>query len=333
MTSIRDAAPFAYVVFCSTALVLQSIWELFLVPLMYSRWTRPFVLLQGLGFFAMSLVLLNLQYLPLVELVLWALLFGPAGIAWLRARFPSLLAPRMLATPEADPERISFGSRLLPALLVVVLFLAVVQNAISPYLLPESLARYTARWHSRAQVVFFPFAQQPVNVFNKLDLGMGAAFFVLHEVDEEGRHIRTVPIYDDEGGRLDYLRNDLLYFGYSLHWQRRKMEVKFVDGDPNRPAPATLDLVGRVALLDSVLTGGDRERLYEVRFYTREMLDDVVPVRWSEAREGKRMRFKMRAEALAGAGPRDWMTFDLPPGQWIEERRVRETDVALTSGS
>jgi predicted DCC family thiol-disulfide oxidoreductase YuxK len=59
----------------------QSIFQLFMVPLMFWRWGRRFVCLWGFSFFLISLLTINLSYLPHVELVLWALLFIPLGAA------------------------------------------------------------------------------------------------------------------------------------------------------------------------------------------------------------------------------------------------------------
>ena len=95
-------------------------------------------------------------------------------------------------------------------------------------LAPETAAEWVAiekgqgryaRWVYRG--FFRLFAQGPVDVMNRLDIErVGQHFFVVCEVDESGVPVRVVPYLDDAGGRLDYLRNDLLYYRYALPWQR-----------------------------------------------------------------------------------------------------------------
>ncbi|MEZ4871703.1 MAG: hypothetical protein R2827_05535 [Bdellovibrionales bacterium] len=58
-----------------TGMYVQGVWELFLFPLMFFRMGRVFIGLQGFAFFAISAIFMNLGYLPVYELVLWALLF------------------------------------------------------------------------------------------------------------------------------------------------------------------------------------------------------------------------------------------------------------------
>jgi hypothetical protein len=339
LRAIRDAFPGAYVAFCCVALAVQAVWEILLVPLMYSRWTRPFVVAQGAGFFVMSLAFLNLQYLPVVELLLWSLLFGPVALAFARRT----ARERLRAAPEVRPAdlattadagafiSVNFGSRALPALVVAGCVIAVAQSASSPSILPYSLGMFTEPWYVRASAIFQAVAQRPVNVFNKADLAMGSAWFVLHETDDSGRHLRLVPLYDAEGGRLDYLRNDLLYFGHSLKWQRSLPTRKFEGGDPALPTAASVDLATNVAHLDAVLTGPTRPRHYEARFFVREMKTDVLPVRWLDPVAGGRVRFQVRPEDVAWARSADWCTFNLPPGQAGARDRERQTGEWLAS--
>jgi len=61
---------------CKLGLFIQSVWELLLFPLMYVRWGRLFVLVQGIGFFLVSIFILNLGYLPYIEICMWIFLFN-----------------------------------------------------------------------------------------------------------------------------------------------------------------------------------------------------------------------------------------------------------------
>jgi len=62
--------------FMKISLVVQGFWELLLFPLFYIPIFRPFVVFQGLAFFVISTMTLNLGYLPYGELLLWFFIFG-----------------------------------------------------------------------------------------------------------------------------------------------------------------------------------------------------------------------------------------------------------------
>ena len=57
----------------------QTLFQYLMIPLMFLTLGRWFVFLWGIGFFVVSLICINLSYLPHIELVLWALIFCPAG--------------------------------------------------------------------------------------------------------------------------------------------------------------------------------------------------------------------------------------------------------------
>ncbi|MCB0340386.1 MAG: hypothetical protein KDD53_12320, partial [Bdellovibrionales bacterium] len=48
---MAEAYPTLFDIFFTTALLVQGIWETFLLPLMFFRWGRVFVVIQGTGFF------------------------------------------------------------------------------------------------------------------------------------------------------------------------------------------------------------------------------------------------------------------------------------------
>ena len=59
------------------ASVLQSFFQFFMFPLIFSTSGRKFVYVYGLIFFLISLFFLNLSYLPHVEIILWLVIFLP----------------------------------------------------------------------------------------------------------------------------------------------------------------------------------------------------------------------------------------------------------------
>jgi len=98
MSRAAESAPVLYDFLCRTALWAQGAWELFLLPLMFWRWGRLFAKWQGLAFFLVSAVGINLDYLPFTELVFWLLVFNyrvPRTVAAPRAPVP--LLPKALA--------------------------------------------------------------------------------------------------------------------------------------------------------------------------------------------------------------------------------------------
>jgi predicted DCC family thiol-disulfide oxidoreductase YuxK len=77
--SFEGYAPVALSLFSIFSAIGQSAFQLFMIPLMFWRSGRHFVCFWGFSFFLISLVLINLSYLPHIELVLWMLIFVPFG--------------------------------------------------------------------------------------------------------------------------------------------------------------------------------------------------------------------------------------------------------------
>src|SRR5262249_49372266 len=157
--------PRGYALVGQAALVVQVGWELLLLPLMYWRPSRWFVLLQGLAFFACSLALLHLQYLPLAELTLWALVFGTGWCA---------------PGPAAEP-RPAWGLLPVRGFALASAVAAGIHLTLCPFELEGDVifkppAKYTA-----CQPFFRLFAQRPVSVFNRPDMDVSSCWFVLHE--------------------------------------------------------------------------------------------------------------------------------------------------------
>ena len=58
-------------------IIIQSFFQLFMIPLLFLKIGQKFVFYWGLVFFGVSLVFINLSYLPHIEIVLWAMVFLP----------------------------------------------------------------------------------------------------------------------------------------------------------------------------------------------------------------------------------------------------------------
>jgi len=57
------------------AFIGQSIFQVFMIPLVLTKWGRFFVKYWGMSFFLSSLFFINLSYLPHMEILLWLILF------------------------------------------------------------------------------------------------------------------------------------------------------------------------------------------------------------------------------------------------------------------
>jgi predicted DCC family thiol-disulfide oxidoreductase YuxK len=58
-----------------SGVVFQSIFQILMIPLIFFKWGRIFIIIWGLVFFTISLVGINLSYLPHVEIIYWLLIF------------------------------------------------------------------------------------------------------------------------------------------------------------------------------------------------------------------------------------------------------------------
>ena len=55
--------------------VMQSVFQFLMIPLMFFSWGRKYVVIWGMVFFFISLIGINLSYLPHVEIIFWLLIF------------------------------------------------------------------------------------------------------------------------------------------------------------------------------------------------------------------------------------------------------------------
>ncbi len=312
--------PELYDLVCSIGLYVQAFWQAALLPLLFLpfRVARGFAILQGLAFFLASTFLLNLGYLGPFELLLWALVFATAPRCGLDPRLRGQGGPK-----ESGPRLVV----LTVGLVVGALFLAENLVAIVDVLAGTQVSRTVAL--PRPLLVTFGLGR--VNVFNEPDIRLGTAHPVIVETDAAGKSMRVVPFLDHEGGRLDYLRNDLLYFGWSLHWQRQPRAVRFKGRDPVRATGETFRLLQRVVDLDVCLTGFATPRYYRAVLMSRDIVrTDGLP-RWTEPSEITSVRLEvgeaeatdLRAQLNGAAGLVG--CYDLPPGHAGSNRRARET--------
>jgi hypothetical protein len=93
-TSVYNRAHGLFVVFSVGATYGMLLWQLALLPLaLLSRWTRGFVIVWGVLFFAFSTYVLHLKRLGVYEFVLWALIFWNWAPPW-KPKIPSTSSTR-----------------------------------------------------------------------------------------------------------------------------------------------------------------------------------------------------------------------------------------------
>lgn len=311
---LRTASPTLFVWLCKSGLYIQAFFETFLLPLMFLGWVgRFFVFAQGLGFFLISLLFINLGYLPIHELILWLLLFGyrDAVLPWSRK-------------PEVHDQ--TGASKSLEGFILAVIMVCLTFNVLN--LAAIHRAGWNGKWPWTQpiwKIVHRSLGQDPVNVFNKTDLETGAFKMVIWVVDEEGHPVRVVPFMGPNGGRLDYLRNDYIYFGRTLRWLRTPESAKFVDGNYEAFGPMTSQVVSTILELDSLVTGLDRPRRYRVEIGRRDIIETERFLAWGPWTSLVVREFQLSPAVINRLRPDEHLTFILPPGHWRSHAREERT--------
>lgn len=76
---IQASMPEVFMFMSAVMIIGQSIFQFFMLPLMWFKWGRFFVLFWGFAFFVACLFLINLSYLPHVEILGWLAIFTRMG--------------------------------------------------------------------------------------------------------------------------------------------------------------------------------------------------------------------------------------------------------------
>lgn len=210
----------------------QTLFQMAMIPLVFTRWGTRFVAAWGWIFILGSVFHLQLTLLPFVEVILWGMVFLPAR--WFTA---------IGVTPARGAIRsdhIGFAARAYTAS-YGVLSLMFFTNAILGSTIGSSLPHWVAN-----PVLYYAGLVAP-NVFNTADLTMGDRWAVLTRIDRD--QATLVPFDGLEGERLGYLRSDLLYFANSLRW-RREMIIAGDLAAYHKPGAPGHAYAYRVALYD-----------------------------------------------------------------------------------
>ncbi len=215
----------------------QTVFQIAMIPLMFSRWGAAYVRIWGWVFILGSLVDLQLTLLPFVEVVLWTMVFVPSRrFAALGSTKAKVMAPGSRKHPHRPRLPITvyavgYGS------LSLLFFTNAILGATTGGSLPPWIA---------SPVLFYAGLVAP-NVFNTTDLRMGDRWAVLTRLDQD--RVNLVPLDGFDGERLAYLRSDLLYYANSLRWRREMIGADDLTAF-HEPGGAGYDYAYRVALYD-----------------------------------------------------------------------------------
>lgn len=267
--SVEALTPGGFGSMSAVAVLGQTLFQggmLFLV-----RWTggRAFVVLWGWLFFALSLVALQLTYLPHLEIVLWFLLFGLPHRAGLTREGRALHRPPVLVQPGSWRMVVPFLA--VPYLLVGVLSplpsLLQVTYGTSPADLAPAVSHYE---HYSRKLGF-----SPPNVFNTPDLRTSDHWASVHRLVGTNQQILVPFAAPEDGARLAYHRSDPIYYGNSLRWRRLMSGLDLVSA--HQPGQVGWDLMAEVVEYD-LRRKGLEEASYVIRVWTNRGTDLSAPV-------------------------------------------------------
>jgi len=235
-------------IFSAIGLILQIIWQMGMIPMMWSnyRWAVFFAKWYG-WFFVVFSFGLNISALPPAEVVAWAFLFGPPCF------------PKWRGWSGALPTHRGIRSRVGELCLsgwrwaaVFYAFLHVLPASRASVSTPGfwDVTRYIGLWAP--------------NVFNEDDLRMGDVWLVFEAKLPSGK-VRQLPFNDSKGRRAWWHMSDLIYYGNSLGQRRGVLHTDPFEylGNPQTGGAAVM----RVLQFDRRLHAGEGDVTYTVKLH------------------------------------------------------------------
>jgi hypothetical protein len=321
---LQERWPLVFQVSCTTMLLVQSLWEMLLVPLLSKESGRRFCGAFGWMFFLVSLTTVNLGYLPYFESILWLLLFPPTELAWRESRV--LNRPREELTSANGTSCASY--RPLASLSVAI---AVIASATSLVLHNPLLPRVAIiapdgnLYHSLNRVCKF-FGQGDVNVFNGRDIArIGQTVLVLAETDGAGNTLRLVPYMDSQGGRLAYFRNDVVLYRFSVQWHATFDAATFGDSNLVGNGVHADYLARRLCLFDACVRSAVGPKRYRAQLLTRALKGPPESCEWSPLQVRLDWPICFEASEVTQARSHFGPSFVLPPRHQFERSRTQLT--------
>ena len=249
----------------------QAVYQVAMVPLIYNRWGVWFVGLWGAAFFIISVILLQISWIPTCECVLWAVIFLPAGLV---TKPLKTVNTRAIEAARHCNWQTSTRAGLATAatLCAFTLLFFVVLGHHYPSV---GLLRKAAK-HMGPRLYYLGL--DVPDVFNKLDLSTEKYWYVMERQDASGQ-ISHVPIALSDGSREYYHWFDTVYFSNFVPW-RRMMGLHA--GNPLDllvPGQGCYELLRRAVQFDRRLQHLPDDTQYRVTVYGQEQGQWTKPPR------------------------------------------------------
>jgi hypothetical protein len=226
--ALESMLPGAVHLFAAGATVVQLLMQTMTAPMMFWRRTAPVAVLWGFLFTISSIVLLQLNYLGVFELLLWFTLFH---------------RPRPSVAPQpAVALRPALVERTLHAFVAAVLMLFVANDVV--YVANDVVyaSGHEAWRNERISRAFAAVGLQAPDVFNDNDLRLGDAWPVVYY----GNRDQLLPIHGLNGERLTWIWwSDLLFYGIANRWKNDISSHDIFD-----PAKPPIQRLMRLTLFD-----------------------------------------------------------------------------------
>lgn len=210
--------------------ILQSVFQILMIPLIFFKAGKKYVKIWGFIFFTISLVFLSLSYLPHLELILWLVIFCPFKLE--NKNISILHDDKCNVASEKIQSKLIFKNdtyfikSVYFFYLICISMFVIVNN--SKY---DRIAGYkeSAISFKKAHIAFCKsIGIEAPQVFNNVDLSMGDNFMTIKKL--KNNKWELIPFTGAKGERLNYLdldillftnhNSDLLYFGNSLVYRR-----------------------------------------------------------------------------------------------------------------
>ncbi len=220
------SSPILFGIFSIAAGIFQSIFQFLMLPLVFLKHGKKFVVLWGLSFVIMSLLFINLSYLPHVELVFWLLVFFPVRSA---SEKHSMIH---FSNYRKTPLKRFYTLYSLILILFIFLCFPILGNRVcgSRVFKDSRLSNFPKYFKNGIVKIGLSIP----DVFNKVDLSMGNHWMLLYRMNNN-QQWELVPITAIDGSRINYLgcdilhftnhNTDFLYFGSTLLYRRSILEV------------------------------------------------------------------------------------------------------------
>lgn len=231
---VESFAPWAILLFSQMSGIGQSIFQAFMIPLSFTKWGRWFVIVWGAAFCVISIVALQLSYLPYTEIVLWTALF---------------YRPRWKRVSYCRSSELKAPDLVFKAYIVAISICSIIFISNFPVVCTWPGASWIVNTLGEERIKdLYYFGYNVPNVFNEQDLAMSSHWYMLQR---NGNPNDTVPLNDYTGARGWLHNSDIVYFSTALVWRRM---MGFDEKNALR-SPDYYTFIKKVADMDRRMTG------------------------------------------------------------------------------